>query len=279
LSEPKKSNPLEEIEKAAHPLDKLEKLMKALRDPQHGCPWDLKQNFKTIAPYTIEEAYEVADAIDKNDMENLREELGDLLFQSVYHAQMASELGIFTLTDVINDITNKMIYRHPHVFANDGADNEEDVRLIWEQRKAAEKSTAQAAEAPSALDGIPLNLPALMRAQKIQKKAAKANFEWKNAHHILDKLEEEITELREAIDNETIEEQKDELGDLLFVLANFARNLNIDAEESVRSANAKFERRFKGMEIDAKLSGKEFKDHSHDEMKQLWIKQKHKEAK
>lgn len=254
-----------------HTLENLIEVMAALRDPETGCPWDLEQNFKSIAPYTIEEAYEVTDAIDRDDMENLREELGDLLFQSVYHAQLASEKGLFTLDDVIHDVTTKMIYRHPHVFGEQDAQSAGEVDAIWDEQKSKEKELSN-----SALEGVPMSLPALLRAQKLQKKAAKTGFEWTKADDILDKLEEEIKEMREAIECGTLENKKDELGDLLFVLANLGRHLGVNAEESLRHGNNKFEKRFKGMEDDLEKQDKVLSDLTLDQMTRLWIKQKQK---
>jgi ATP diphosphatase len=255
---------------AAHPLDKLKEVMARLRDPNGGCPWDLEQDFKSIAPYTIEEAYEVADAIENDDMENLREELGDLLFQSVYHAQMASEQGLFTLDDVVNDVTAKMISRHPHVFGDIDANTADDVDGIWEALKAKEKG---AIKHGSALDGVPKAFPALLRAQKLQKKAAKTGFEWTHITDVLDKLEEELAEMREAVAQGTIEQKGEELGDILFVLANYARLLGLNSEEALRNTNNKFERRFRGMEQDLKKEDKVMSALTLDQMTQLWIKQ------
>ena len=258
-------------------IERLKQVMSALRDPDSGCPWDLEQNFKSIAPYTLEEAYEVVDAIDRGDMINLREELGDLLFQSVYHAQMASEQGAFTLDDVINDVTEKMIYRHPHVFGEKTAKSAEDVNAIWDERKSQEKSSVSEAST-SALDDVPLALPALLRAQKLQKRAAKTGFVWREASQILDKLEEEIAEIREAIASGKDESIKDEMGDLLFVMANLARHYGINAEEALRCGNAKFEKRFKGMEDDLKNDGKVMQNLTLDQMLELWVKQKQVES-
>ena len=255
----------------AHPIEELIEVMRALRNPDGGCPWDLEQDFKTIAPYTIEESYEVADAIDRNDMKDLREELGDLLLQPIYHAQMAAEAGHFDIHDVIRDITAKMISRHPHVFGDEKAASSADVNEIWDARKKTEK------QEESALDGVTKALPALLRAQKLQKKAAKTGFEWKKPEEILDKLEEELAEMREAVKSGDFEQKKDELGDILFVMANLARLLDINPEEALRQCNYKFERRFKGMESDIKASGKEFSDLSLEQMTQSWIRQKSKE--
>lgn len=261
--------------KAQHyTLEDLISIMKALRTPVTGCPWDLEQDFKSIAPYTIEEAYEVADAIDRNDMTSLREELGDLLFQPVYHAQMASEQGFFDLYDIIHDITAKMISRHPHVFGDETAACAEDVNSIWDRRKKAEKSIKNVEG--SALDGVTIGIPALLRAQKLQKKAAKVGFEWKNIEDILAKLDEEIQELRDAIQNNGIEEQTEELGDVLFVLANVGRHLDINAEESVRRCNAKFEQRFRGIEAELRQRNQNFSDLTLGEMMEIWNRQKKK---
>lgn len=254
-----------------HPMEKLAWVMAALRDPDGGCPWDLEQDFTSIAPYTIEEAYEVADAIERNDMEALKEELGDLLLQSVYHAQMARERGAFDLNDVIAGVTDKMISRHPHVFGDVHAASAHDVNRIWEDRKAGEKP------AESAIDGVAAALPALMRAQKLQNRAAKTGFEWPGPEQVLDKLEEELAEMRAALKNGTIEEKRDELGDLMFVLVNLGRMMNLDAETALRECNMKFERRFKGMEKELKLKYERLNDASLDEMEREWVRQKQKE--
>lgn len=256
-----------------HDFYDLVNIMKALRTPQTGCPWDLEQDFKTIAPYTIEEAYEVNEAIQNNDLKNLREELGDLLFQPIYHAQMASEIDAFNINDVIHDVTVKMISRHPHVFEDQSAKTANDVNLIWEERKNAENKGNFA----SAIDGIPLAFPALIRAQKLQKKAAKTGFEWTNATQILDKLEEELAELREADQNGSLTEKTEELGDLLFVIANLGRLMDINAEEALRQTNTKFERRFKGLENDLKNSGIQLNEATLDQMQDAWNDQKSKE--
>ena len=256
-----------------HPIEELIDVMRALREPGSGCPWDLQQNFKTIAPYTIEEAYEVADAIDRNDMKDLREELGDLLLQPIYHAQMAAEADIFDIHDVIRDITQKMISRHPHVFGDETAASPEDVNKIWDQKKRAEKNS------DSALDGITKALPALLRAKKLQNKAAKVGFEWPQIDRVLDKLEEELAEMRAAIKSGTMAEKKDELGDILFVIANLGRMLGINPEDALRECNNKFERRFRGMESDIHARGSTLPGSSLEEMETEWKKQKLKEIK
>lgn len=257
-----------------HPIEDLIEVMAALRNPAGGCPWDLEQNFKTIAPYTIEEAYEVADAIDRNDMKDLREELGDLLLQPIYHAQMASEEHLFTIEDVIKDVTEKMISRHPHVFGDKNAQNAADVDEIWDERKKAEKG---ADSSKSALDGVTKGLPALLRAQKLQKKAAKVGFEWPGPAQVLDKLEEELAEMREALESGTLEQKTDELGDLLFVMANLGRMLDINPETALRDCNNKFERRFKGLEKSLKVKSIEIEDASLEQMEAAWNDEKRKE--
>ncbi len=255
----------------AHPIEKLIEVMARLRNPDGGCPWDLQQDFKTIAPYTIEEAYEVADAIARGDMNELREELGDLLLQPIYHAQMASEAGLFNINDVIEGITTKMIERHPHVFGEQKANSADDVNVIWDRQKSKEKTH------DSVLDAVPKALPALLRAKKLQNKAARVGFEWKKPDDALDKLEEELGELREAVASGNIKDKQEELGDLLFVLVNFARMNGIDAENALRECNDKFERRFRGIEQEFKIQKRDINDASLDEMERLWVDQKKKE--
>lgn len=256
-------------------INDLINVMVRLRDPDGGCPWDLEQDFKTIAPYTIEEAYEVVDAIDNNDMENLREELGDLLLQPIYHAQMAKEAGHFDIADVINDITAKMIHRHPHVFGDTDAKTAQDVNALWDERKKLEKGKEDSAD-KSAIDGIPIALPALLRSQKLQKKAAKTGFEWPNTDLVLEKLQEELEELRQALKNDDKDNQIEEFGDILFVLTNFARMLGINAEEALRQCNSKFEHRFKGMEKDFKLKNEVLSNANLEQMTKAWNDQKKK---
>lgn len=233
-----------------HQTQRLLSIMARLRDPNGGCPWDIAQDLKSIAPYTIEEAYEVADAIDRGDMAALKEELGDLLLQSVYHAQMATEAGLFTFEDVVKAVADKMVARHPHVFGDGAAKTPGDVNVIWEQQKDAEKPRGD-----SALGGVTLGLPALLRAVKLQKKAAKVGYVWPNAEAAFDKVTEEIAEFKEAMAENDPAHAAEEWGDLLFCLVNYARMNGIDSEESLRAANAKFERRFKGMESDLKRDG------------------------
>lgn len=241
--------------------------MARLRDPNGGCPWDLEQDFKSIAPYTIEEAYEVSDAIDRGDMNDLKEELGDLLLQPVYHAQMASEQNLFGINEVINAVTEKMISRHPHVFGDRKAEKASDVNKIWDERKGKEKAR------DSILDGIAKALPSLLRAHKLQAKAAKTGFEWKNPDGAFSKLEEEMDELRVAIENGNESERMDEFGDVLFALVNYGRMNNLDAETALRNACGKFEKRFRVLEKDINL-----KNASLDEMLEAWSAVKRKQA-
>lgn len=256
-----------------HPIDELIAVMAKLRDPDGGCPWDLQQNFETIAPYTIEEAYEVADAIGRNDMADLQEELGDLLLQPVYHAQMAKEAGHFDINDIIRGITSKMIERHPHVFGDEKAKSASDVNVIWDKQKSKEKTRE------SVLDAVPKSLPALLRAKKLQDKAAKVGFEWKKLDDVLDKLEEELGELREAVQSGDLKDKQEEFGDLLFVLVNFARMNDIDAEDALRQCSDKFERRFRGIEKQFRDQKKDISQAPLEEMERMWVAEKNKEKK
>jgi ATP diphosphatase len=224
-------------------IEKLADIMKKLRDPDGGCPWDLEQNFSTIAPYTIEEAYEVADAIERDDMAGLKDELGDLLLQVIFHSQMASEQGHFTLQDVIDAISDKMLRRHPHVFGDGGAANASAVTANWEAIKAAER----AGKSPdaSALADVAVALPALMRSHKLQKRAARTGFDWPDIEGAIDKVNEEIDEIRAS---STDAERFEEAGDLVFAAVNVCRLAGVDAEEALKAANRKFERRFRSME-------------------------------
>jgi ATP diphosphatase len=257
---------------AAEAFGELARIMARLRDPVSGCPWDLEQDFSTIAPYTIEEAYEVADAIERADMGELRDELGDLLLQVMFHSRMAEEQGSFALADVVAAINDKMIRRHPHVFA-DGADGRsaDEQTVAWEDVKAAERAgKAKSAGAASALDGVARALPALLRAEKLQKRAARTGFDWTETPPIFDKLEEEIGEVREAIASGEAEAIEDEVGDLLFVVANLARRLSVDPEQALRKANAKFERRFRAMEQAAMADQTDFTTLSLDQQEAYW---------
>ncbi len=235
-------------QEAAAAFLELARIMARLRDPDGGCPWDLEQDFSTIAPYTIEEAYEVADAIERSDMAELKDELGDLLFQVMFHSRMAEEQGAFALADVVGAINDKMIRRHPHVFGDHGERSADEQIMAWEVMKAAEREKKAGGAVPSALDGVARALPALLRAEKLQKRAARTGFDWTETPPIFDKLDEEVAEVKAAIASGDPDAIEDEVGDLLFVAANLARRLFIDPEQALRKANAKFERRFRAME-------------------------------
>ena len=256
---------------AAEAFRDLARIMARLRDPEAGCPWDLEQDFATIAPYTIEEAYEVADAIERGDMVELRDELGDLLFQVMFHSRMAEEAGAFSLADVVAAINDKMIRRHPHVFGEKDVRSAHEQTVAWEVMKAAERARKAAPEGPaSALDGVARALPALLRAEKLQKRAARTGFDWTETPPIFDKLEEEVAEVKAAIAGGDPAEIEDEVGDLLFVAANLARRLDIDPEQALRKANAKFERRFRAMEAAAAAEGVDFASLSLDDQEAYW---------
>lgn len=246
----------------------LIEIMARLRAPDGGCPWDLEQTFRTIAPYTIEEAYEVADAIEQNDIAALKDELGDLLFQAVFHARMAEEAGHFDFADVAQGIADKMVRRHPHVFGDaDMRDADEQIDA-WEKQKAEERA---AKGRRSVLDDVPVGLPGLARAVKLQKRAARVGFDWTDAKDVLSKITEETGELAEAIETKDADKIEDEFGDLLFVLANLSRHLKVDPEAALRRTNEKFIRRFRY--IEDKL-GDRIHDASLDEMEALWAEAK-----
>jgi MazG family protein len=245
-------------------------VMARLRDPERGCPWDIEQTFATIAPYTIEEAYEVADAIERQDMGALKEELGDLLFQVAFHARMAEEQGAFDFTDVAQALADKMIERHPHVFseAGDGRSAEQQT-VAWETLKAEKR----AAKGASLLDDVAMALPALMRAEKLTKRAARINFDWPTPEPVLEKLEEELAELKEARAAGDQDHIAEEMGDILFVMANLARKLKVDPEEALRRANAKFTRRFQYIERKLAEQGRAGPQPL-DDMEALWLEAK-----
>lgn len=254
-------------------ISRLLDVMARLRDPESGCPWDIEQTFATIAPYTIEEAYEVAEAIAEGDMDGLKEELGDLLLQVVYHARMAEEAGLFDFEAVARTIADKMIHRHPHVFGAETVETAEAQTVAWETRKAAERAhkAAEAGKAPSALDGVPLALPALTRAEKLGKRAARVGFDWAEAAPVIEKIEEEIAELRAEIAAAAPPEPlEEELGDLLFSVVNLARHLRIEPEHALRAANRKFERRFRQVERTLADRGRRPDEASLDEMEEAW---------
>ncbi|WP_439138385.1 nucleoside triphosphate pyrophosphohydrolase [Roseicyclus sp.] len=250
------------------PLDRLRAIMARLRDPVTGCPWDVEQDFATIAPYTIEEAYEVADAIARQAWDELKGELGDLLFQSVFHAQMAAEAGLFDLDDVASAIADKMIARHPHVFGDESNAKSADQQVAdWESVKAAERA---AKARGGVLDDVALGLPALMRAEKLQKRAARVGFDWPEIGQVIDKIAEEARELAEARDALPQDKIAEEMGDLLFVMANLARHLKVDPEDALRRANTKFTRRFAFIEAELAKLGKRPEDSDLAEMDALW---------
>jgi nucleoside triphosphate diphosphatase len=249
---------------------KLVDVMSKLRTPGSGCPWDIEQTFSTIAPYTIEEAYEVADAIERGDLADLKEELGDLLFQVVFHSQMAAEDGAFDIADVANGIADKMVRRHPHVFESPDDRSADEQTHAWERIKADERASKASHESPSALDGVAISLPALLRAEKLQSRAARVGFDWTEAEPIFDKLAEETLEVRDAIRSGIRDDIEDELGDLLFVAANLSRRLDVDPEQALRRANAKFERRFRAMEAEATSDGVIFSELGLVEQEAYW---------
>jgi ATP diphosphatase len=252
--------------------------MAALRDPDTGCPWDVQQDFGSIAPYTVEEAYEVADAIDRGDLLDLKDELGDLLLQVVFHARMAQEQGAFRFDDVVEAITTKMIRRHPHVFGNAGPGDVDAAKASWEATKRAEKAERRAArgvppeegEAASVLAGVPVALPALTRAEKISRKAASVGFDWPEPAQVIAKIREELAEVEHELQAGNRAALEGEVGDLLFAVANLARRLDVDAEKALRGTNAKFERRFRSIESALAAEGRTPAEASLDEMEALW---------
>jgi ATP diphosphatase len=260
-------------------------IMAALRTPGTGCPWDLEQNFASIAPYTIEEAYEVTDAIARGDLPDLCDELGDLLLQVVFHARMAEEQGAFTFADVVEAITRKMIRRHPHVFADkDGVITPEHVTGAWERIKAEEKAERAARRPPeqhtpakSLLSGVKTGQPALSRAMELQRKASSVGFDWNDPREVLRKIREEADEIEAALDHGNVDELTDETGDLLFVLVNLARHVGVDPDLALRGTNAKFERRFGYVEQTLAAQGRSLDQASLQEMDALWDEAKTKE--
>ena len=266
-----------------HPIEKLIAIMARLREREGGCPWDNQQNFSTIAPYTIEEAYEVADAIERDDRPALKDELGDLLFQVVFHAQMAREELSFDFDDVVEAICQKMVRRHPHVFGDAKIRTEQEQTAAWEAQKAAERAksdrlTGKNPGPSSALDGVALPLPALMRAAKLQKRAARVGFDWPELEPVFAKISEETSEIHEVIYNgANLDALTDEVGDLLFACVNLARHLSVDPEVALRHGNDKFERRFRQIEANLRDTGKSPEDCSLDELEEQWQAVKGKE--
>jgi ATP diphosphatase len=258
-----------EIPKDAPNIDRLLAVMAALRAPDTGCPWDLEQDFSTIAPYTIEEAYEVADAVARGDMTDLRDELGDLLLQVVFHARMAEEDGAFDFDAVAGAIADKMIRRHPHVFGDDGADTPDKVRVSWEEAKAAERK--EKGQDDSALSGVAVALPALARAEKLSKRAARVGFTWPEVDWVFKDLDEEVDELKHELANGAEPDRlEDEMGDILFVAANLARMVGVDPEKALRRTNRKFEARFRAMEARLTKDGRGLDSYPLSELDAAW---------
>lgn len=254
-------------------IDRLLAVMARLRDPDSGCPWDVEQTFETIAPYTIEEAYEVADAIERRDMDDLKGELGDLLFQVVFHGRMAEEDGHFCFDDIAAHIADKMIKRHPHVFADQtGIDSARAQTLNWEAQKAAERAekARSSGETESALDGVALGLPALTRAEKLQKRAARVGFDFPDIPPVVGKIREELDEVEAELASGDADRQEEEIGDLLFAVTNLARFLKIDPEAALRSANGKFARRFQFVEQRLREENRTTEEATLDEMEEHW---------
>jgi MazG family protein len=255
-------------------IETLLAIMARLRDPKSGCPWDVEQTFATIAPYTVEEAYEVADAVERKDMAQLKDELGDLLFQVVFHARMAEEAGAFSFQDVVRAITDKMIRRHPHVFAGADVKTADAQTVAWEEHKRKERLE----KGGGLMDDVPVTFPALTRAYKLQKRAASIGFDWAEREGIIDKLHEEIGELDEALAAGAPRAKlQDELGDILFVVANLARFHGVQPEEALRGTNTKFIRRFAVIEDTARASGRQLSDLTLEEMEAAWARAKQQE--
>ena len=258
-------------------IDRLLKIMEDLRHPENGCPWDKEQTFETIAPYTIEEAYEVAEAIKNNDQQSLKGELGDLLFQIVFYAQMSKENGGFDFDDIAEKISDKMVKRHPHVFGRKEIQSLEEQTIAWEDHKALERSE-NTDKTPGTLDGVAIALPALLRAQKLQKRAARVGFDWPNIEPVIEKIREEIEEVTDALKFDGNKGHiAEEIGDLLFACVNLARHADIDAEQALMDGNDKFQRRFQFIELQLNENGKKFQECSLDVLEKLWNDAKSKE--
>jgi MazG family protein len=251
-------------------MKKLLDVMAALRDPQNGCPWDIKQSFASLIPYTLEEAYEVADAIEQGDLQGLKSELGDLLFQVVFYSQIASEQSLFEFADVVDAISEKLVRRHPHVFAGQSCSDEAELHEAWEQHKAKERDAHAETQSASVLAGVANALPALKRAQKLQKRAARSGFDWPEVEPVLDKLQEEIDEVREAVQQQDQVAVFEEIGDLLFSVVNLARHLEVDAEEALRAGNRKFTSRFSHIEQTLQRAGQSIEQQDLSSLESLW---------
>lgn len=254
-------------ESAVRPIDRLLTIMARLRDPVRGCAWDVEQTFATIAPYTVEEAYEVADAIERGDLDELKGELGDLLFQVVFHARMAEEQGLWAFDDVVEAVADKLVRRHPHVFSDAGPRSAREQTVAWEAIKAEER---KGRAKPGVLDEVPVGLPALTRAVKLTRRAARVGFDWPTTREVFDKLREELAELEAEVEAGAADKVREELGDLLFVVANLARKLDVEPEDALRAANAKFVRRFAHIEARLAADGRTPEQSSLAEMDAYW---------
>ncbi len=268
---------------ASRDISRLIEIMAALRDPESGCAWDLRQTFATIAPYTLEEAYEVVDAIDRGDLADLKDELGDLLLQVVFHARMAEEAGAFAFPDVVEAITSKLIRRHPHVFGDARASTPEEIRETWNAIKKEEKARRRA-QSPEPkgeagiLDDVPAPLPALLKAEKLTRRAASVGFDWPDSRQVIEKIREELAEVEAAISSGDKPMIAEEIGDLLFAVSNLARHCDVDAEGALRATNAKFIRRFRAIEAGLAARGRDVHSTSLDEMEELWADAKRAES-